>query len=93
MYCCRILAEPPRKRPTDLAEIRNPNDFNKVLGDPRKGEVFRRAVQSHGGEKTLKESVLKLSQSLEGFFHLRQNFVSSHALVSIVSWLMTIGDR
>ena len=34
-----------------------------------------------------------MSSSPEGFFYLRNNFLSSHGTSSLVSWIMSIGDR
>ena len=45
------------------------------------------------GSQDLKRSLQQLSSGPEGFFHLRNNFLTSHATSSVVSWIMTIGDR
>eukprot|EP00095_Tigriopus_kingsejongensis_P004282 maker-scaffold2020_size22516-snap-gene-0.4 protein:Tk04282 transcript:maker-scaffold2020_size22516-snap-gene-0.4-mRNA-1 annotation:"dna-dependent protein kinase catalytic subunit-like" len=40
-----------------------------------------------------KRSLEELSVSPEGFYFLRDNFIRSHATHSVVSWLLSIGDR
>ena len=55
---------------------------------------FRSFVdQDLNGSLDLKQSFQKMSSSPEGFFYLRNNFLSSHGTSSLVSWIMSIGDR
>ena len=91
LFTCRSLAENPETQLKKAQFPRTQDEFIKALNDPGRAEHYRQVVKSSGGK--LKESFMQMSQSLEGFFHLRRNFVASHSLVSIISWLMTIGDR
>jgi hypothetical protein len=68
--------------------VKTEADFAKVINDSEKcGKVFRSFVdQELNGSKDLVNSFKRLSNSPEGYFYLRKNFVISHVQLSIVSW-------
>ena len=53
---------------------------------------FEQTLSSYGNTK-LRTSFVQLSNCPEGFHFLRDNFVRSHAVHSLVGWLITLGDR
>ena len=64
------------------------------LKNHRFAPQFRSFVDHElNGCQELKQSFQKLSSSPEGFFFLRNNFLVSHGTSSVVSWIMSIGDR
>ena len=68
--------------------VKTEADFEKVINDSEKcGKVFQSFVdQELNGSKDLVNSFKRLSNSPEGYFYLRKNFVISHTQLSIVSW-------
>jgi phosphatidylinositol kinase/protein kinase (PI-3 family) len=61
---------------------------------PLFGSNFRSFVDHElDGSLELKKSFQKMSSCPEGFFHIRNNFVVSHATSSLVCWILSIGDR
>ena len=59
----------------------------------------QRAAEFEGNKRNvsdknqLKKSLLSMSSTAEGFFFLRDNFIRTHAVHSVVGWLLSLADR
>lgn len=54
--------------------------------------VFNKRIHDFP-QDLLKKSFIDLSTTPEHFIHLRKNFATSHAVMSITHWLVGVGDR
>lgn len=58
------------------------------------GDDFEEMIQlDHQGGRQLRQTYVNLSQSYEGFYYLRSNFMKSHAEVCLIGYILGIGDR
>ena len=90
----KVLASSPRlkdalpKYSKTGCFVKSESDFiNAITQSDKSGKSFRNLIDnSLGGCLDLVKSFERLSNSPEGFFYLRRNFVTSHAQISIISW-------
>jgi len=81
----------PKMRP-DLC-ITSPASLLKSFGR-KMGDNFKEMIQlDHQGGRQLRQTYVNLSQSYEGFYYLRSNFMKSHAEVCLIGYILGIGDR
>ena len=68
--------------------VKSESDFvNSIAHSEKSGKSFRNLIDRDlDGCLNLVKSFEKLSNSPEGFFYLRRNFVTSHAQLCIISW-------
>ena len=75
--------------------VANPKDLKESLLNVESDVARRhfREIVSSKGTFQLRQTFLKLSQSSEGFYHLRTNFMKSHGGNCMIGYLLGIGDR
>ncbi len=88
------LATPNNYRPAKAA-VRGKENFDKIIkmNSKQRKDLFEKALEISGSTETFSDSIKRLSNCPDGFYFLRDNFVRSHALHSIVGWLVSLGDR
>ncbi len=73
----------------------NQKDFLKLIStttSSQRAEEFSQELSKYERGR-LRVSLTELSNCPEGFYFLRDNFIRSHSLHSLVGWLVSLGDR
>ena len=76
-----------------MKRMTNAKDDNSAFlsaGKPGSEEICRNYDQTVGlMENThLKSSILRMSSSMKGFYYIRKNFITSHAVLSVMQWIL-----
>ena len=73
--------------------VQSATDLLKSFGRKMSDDFAEMIRLDHQGATLLRQSFVNLSQSYEGFYHLRSNFMKSHAEVCMIGYVLGIGDR
>ena len=76
-----------RKAETEILEARNAYKVGKANTSDDIRRKYEKAVELV--EKYhLKNSILKMSSSMNGFYYIRKNFITSYAVLSVMQWIL-----